>query len=154
MLQQYHKVKGHRSSGILFAFWLLITLCAIPQLRWEVINFNTCNFGNDEFSWEGFQFIVFVLFFSFSSIMLILHCFSDKPPQHSTYPKPVNPSPELKASIVNRLFFWFFDKTAWTGWRNPLTEKNIYDINPSVASSELVPEFDRNFKRSLEKQRE
>lgn len=123
------------------------------MLRWEVSNFNTSYFG-DDFSWEGFQFINFVLFFSFTSIMTILHCFSDKPPQNSTYPKPVNPSPELKASIVNRLFFWFFDRTALTGWRNPLTEKDIFDINPSVASVELVPEFDRNFKKSLEKQRQ
>lgn len=104
-------------------------------------------------TYAGYQFINYVAFFSMVSLMLVLNCFVDKPPRHSTYPKPTNPSPELSASMLNRAFFAFFDRTAWKGWRRPLTERDIYEINPENASSELVPEFDRNYKNSLDKKR-
>lgn len=148
-----HRSKGHRTSGLLFTFWLLLAFCSIPQLRWEVNNFNTAHFENDGLTWEGYKFISFVTFFSLVSLMVILNCFIDKPPKNSTYPKSTNPNPELNASILNRVFYGFFDKYAWLGWRRPLTEKDIYDINPENASSELVPVFDKNFQESLDKQR-
>lgn len=152
VLQHYHKRKGHRSSGLLLTFWLLLAVCSIPQLRWEVNNFNTKHF-DEELTYEGYRFINYVTFYSIVSIMLILNCIVDKPPRHTTYPKSPNPSPELSASMLNRAFFGFFDKTAWKGWRRPLTEQDIYDINPENASSELVPEFDKNFTRSLDKRK-
>jgi ATP-binding cassette subfamily C (CFTR/MRP) protein 1 len=129
----------------------MMTLCSIPQLRWEINNFNTGNF--DELNWAGFQFINYVAFFTLISVMLVFNCFSDKAPRNSSYPKYSNPSPEISASMLNRAFFFFFDRTTWKGWRHPLTEKNIYDINPENASRELVPEFDKNFQASLDKQR-
>lgn len=153
ILQQYHKIKGHRSSGLLLTFWLMITFCSIAQLRWEVNNFNTSHFGNDELTWEGFQFINYVTFFSFICIMLLANSFSDKPPKNSTYPKATNPSPEIKASMLNRAFFAFFDRTAWIGWRKSLVVDDIYDINPQNASRELVPEFDKSFHKNIEKQK-
>lgn len=153
ILQQIHKNKGHRTSGLLFTFWVLIVICSIPQLRWEVINFNTGDFENDGITWEGYKFIHFVTFFSLISVMLILNCFIDKPAKYTTYPKSTKPNPELNASIVNRIFYGFYDSLALTGWRRPLTEKDIFDINPENASSELVPIFDKNFQKSQDKQR-
>lgn len=151
MLQHIHKIKGHRSSGLLFTFWVLLAFCSIAQLRWEVINYNSGNF--DPLNWAGYRFISYVIFYTIVSIMLVLNLFSDKAPRHTTYPAASNPSPEVAASAVNRAFFFFFDPTAWKGWRRPLTEKNIFDINPENASSELVPEFDKNFQASLDKQK-
>lgn len=150
LLQLYHKKKGHRSSGLLLSFWLLLTFCSIPQLRWEVNNYNTSHF-DDEVTWEGFRFVYFVTFFSLISLMLIINCFSEKPPRHTTYVKYSNPNPELSASVLNRVFFGFFDRTTWVGWRRPLTEKDIYDINPENASREQVPQFDKNFQASIDK---
>lgn len=150
-LQHFHERKGHRSSGLLFMFYVLLVFCSIPQLRWEIMRFQASSL--DPLNYLGFQFIYYVTFFTLISIMLTLNLFTDKPPRYTTYPKYANPSPELSASMVNRAFFFFFDPTAWAGWRRPLTEKNIYDINPENASSELVPEFDKNFQRSLERQK-
>jgi hypothetical protein len=137
---------------LLFVFWVLLTVCSIPQLRWEVNNYNTSHF-DDGINWAGYRFIYFVTFFTLSSCMLVLNCFSDKPPSHTTYPKSSNPSPELGCSIVSRIFFGWFDKTTWIGWRSPLTESNIFDINPQNASHEMVPEFDKSFQRSLDNQK-
>lgn len=123
----------------------------LRHFRSEVLRFNTEHFENDGLTYEGYRFINYVVFFSLTSIMVILNAFIDKPAKHTTYPKSSKPNPELNASIVNRIFYGFFDRTAWKGWRRPLTEKDIYDINPENASSELVPAFDRNFRKTIDK---
>lgn len=132
----------------------MLTVCSVPQLRWEVNNFDTAHFESDDgLMWEGYRFINYVTFFSLISVMVILNCFIDKPPKHTTYPKATNPNPELNSSIVNRIFYGFYDRIALMGWRRPLTEKDIYDINPENASSELVPVFDKNFQKTIDNQR-
>lgn len=151
-LQFYHKKKGHRNSAFLFVFWLIWSVCSIPELRWEVINYKSDNFS-PEINLRGFQFVNFVTFFSMLSVMTILNCFCDKNPRNSSYPKYENPSPELRASAPNRIFFAWFDPTVLRGWRRPLDENDIFSINPENSSAELVPVFDRNFKKSLEKQK-
>ena len=153
LIQYWHKTKGHRSSGLLFTFFLLLTLFSIPQLRWEINNYNSSHFGNDGITWEGYQFIIYITFFTLISCMLVLNCFADKAPRHTTYPKSSKPSPELGCSVLSRIFFAWFDKTTWTGWKNPLLESSIFDINPENASNEMVPIFDKNFQRSLDSQK-
>lgn len=85
--------------------------------------------------------------------MFVLNCFSDKAPVNTTYTKYSNPSPELGASFLRKIFFQWFDATTIKGWRNPLTEADMYDINPDDASKELVPPFDKYFAESVEKGR-
>lgn len=147
-LQYYHKAKGQRTSGLLFNFWLLLMISAIPQLLVELVY--DASTATD---WEQFQYINFIIYFSLISIMLFLNCFVDKAPRHTTYHKYENPSPELSASFLKQLFFQWFDRTTWIGWRRTLTEKDMYDINPNDASREIVPEFDKNFNASVEKGR-
>lgn len=146
-LQLYHKKKGHRTSGLLFVFWLLLSVCSIPQLRWEVINFKGDNF-DPEINLAGFQFINFVTFFLLISVMTILNCFCDKLPRSSTYPKNENPCPELRVSILNKIFFAWLEPVILKGYRRPLVENDVFSINPENSSAELVPVFDRNFKKS------
>jgi ATP-binding cassette, subfamily C (CFTR/MRP), member 1 len=124
----------------------MLTVCSIPQLRWEVNNYNTSHFEN-EINWAGFQFINYTTFFTFISVMLVLNCFSDKPPKNASYPKSSNPSPEISASFLRRIFFQWFTKTTWTGWRRPLTEKDVFDINVEDSSAELYPQFAKYFKK-------
>lgn len=150
-MQHFHKIKGHRSSGLLFNFWLLFVVCSAPQLRSEIINFNRGNFDHEFLTWSVCQFINSMIFFSFLVIMLVLNLFADNQPKHTTYPKSANPSTELSSSFVNKIFFFWFDPLIWKGWRRPLVEKDIYDINPEDTCAELVPPFDKLFKESIEK---
>lgn len=85
--------------------------------------------------------------------MLFINCFADKAPRSTTYHKYENPSPELSASFLRQVFFQWFDMTVYQGWKRPLTEKDMYDINPEDASRELVPPFDKYFNESVEKGR-
>lgn len=151
-LQIYHKAKGHRTSGLLFIFWLVLVVLAIPQLIDEIREFSEKE-QLDVNSWLGFQYVNYIIYFSLASLMLLLNCFADKAPLDTTYAKYSNPSPELSASFLRKIFFQWFDKTTWAGWRKPLTEADMYDINPADASRELVPPFDKYFLESVEKGR-
>lgn len=144
-----HKMKGHVTSGLLFLFWLVLVIFAIPQLMWEINNFTP-----DELNqWTHFQYINYITYFTLITIMLLLNCFADKLPRHTTFTKSSNPSPEQTSSFLRQIFFQWFDKTTWVGYRRPLTEKDIYDINPEDSSKELVPPFDKYFAQSVEKGR-
>jgi ATP-binding cassette subfamily C (CFTR/MRP) protein 1 len=147
-LQQYHKHKGHRTSGLLFNFWLLLTVCAIPELLFTLFEVR-----ERATQWATFQYASYIAYFSVVCLMLVLNCFADKAPRRTTYRNYDNPSPELQASFLRQIFFQWFDKTTWRGWRGPLTERDIFDINPDDASCELVPPFDKYFNESVEKGR-
>ncbi|CAG9797144.1 unnamed protein product [Chironomus riparius] len=150
-IQLYHKKKGHRTSIYLFIFWMMLVIFAIPQLLREIRELNSAELGDGDFTWSDFQFINYVLYFSFITIEWFLCCFADKPPRNSTYPKYANPSPELGVGAIIKIFYAWFEPIAWKGYRRPLTEKDIYDINPENASAELVPKFDYNFEKSVTK---
>lgn len=152
LLQLLHKMRGKRSSGVLFCFWLLLTIFAIPQLRTEIKRFEGLE-SSQNISWDETQFIVYVVYFSCITIMLLLNCFADKAPRNTTYTKYTNPSPEMSASFLSKIFFQWYDVTTWRGWKRPLQEADIYDLNPDDASCELVPPFDKYFQESLEKGR-
>lgn len=137
------------SSGLLFLFWLFLVVFAIPQLRWEIRNYDIDNLN----SWTEFQFINYITYFTLICIMFVLNCFADEPPRNTTFTKTSNPSPELTSSFASNIVFHWFDKTTWVGWRRPLTEKDIYDIKPEDSSRELVPPFDKYFHQSCEKGR-
>lgn len=144
-----HKMKGHVTSGLLFLFWLMLVVFASPQLRWEIQWRDADNLNR----WTSFQFINYIVYFTLIALMLVFNCFADKSPRKSTFPKGTNPSPEQTSSFLRQLTFQWFDHITWKGWRRPLTEKDIYDINPEDTSAELVPPFDKYFNESVEKGR-
>lgn len=132
-------------------FWLILVIFAIPQLRSEIQNYDRENLN----SWTEFQFINYIIYFSLITIMLLLNCFADKQPRKTTYviTNTKRPSPEQTSSFLNQILFQWFFKTVWIGYRRPLTEDDIYDINPENTSRELVPPFDKYFAESVEKGR-
>lgn len=151
MLMLMHKFKGHRSSGVLFIFWVTLVIFASFQLRWEITSYLE---SDNITTWTEYQFINYITYFTLIGVMLVLNCFADKEPLNTTYPKKSsNPSPEKGSSFLNQIFFHWFFPTVWYGWRRPLTESDIYDINQENTSRELVPPFDKHFAASVEKGR-
>ncbi|KAL7026259.1 hypothetical protein ACKWTF_013819 [Chironomus riparius] len=152
IIEQYRKRKGQRTSALLFLFWLILSVCAAPHILWEVNNFNI-DFEDDERLWASYHSISYIIYFTMISIMTVLTAIIDKEPENSTYQKYANPSPELKAGALNLFFFQWFSPTTWKGFKRPLIEDDIYDVNPDYASNEVIPEFDNYFQQSIEKER-
>ncbi|XP_049281513.1 multidrug resistance-associated protein 1-like isoform X2 [Anopheles funestus] len=147
---------GIRTSGTMFMFWFLRMFFGIIQLRTEVMDNdkrpNAIGSGDTVDFWE-YQYVSYIIQYSFICLMLVLELFPDKTPSFSYYPKDPKPNPELRSSFFSKLLFLHFDAFAWKGFRKPLTVDDMYDINPQDASRELVPPFDKYWKISVEKGR-
>ncbi|XP_069695544.1 multidrug resistance-associated protein 1 isoform X5 [Periplaneta americana] len=145
VLVAYNRVRGMRTSGLLFLFWLLLALCGAVQYRYEL------TVVSDDEQDSIFRFASFMVYYPVVLAVLILNCFADAPPRFSEYPSVERPCPEQGASFLSRLFFAWFDPLAWKGFRKPLETKDLWNMNPEDTASEVVPAFDKYWEKTLRK---
>nr|XP_040235085.1 multidrug resistance-associated protein 1 isoform X8 [Anopheles coluzzii] len=143
-----NKHYGMRTSGLLFLFWFLLTVCSIPRVRTEIRAYEA---RVVEDSWAEYQFVSFLIFFSLTCIMFLLNFFVDKPPRQSKYEITDKDCPELAASFPSRIFFAWFDRLAWVGFRKPLEVDDLWKMKPEDSSKEVSPAFLHHWNETLEK---
>ncbi|KAL5281122.1 ABCC2.2 family protein [Megaselia abdita] len=150
----FNKRYGIQTSGVVFMFWLLLAIFSIPQCYSEVNNrpdrILHAERGDDT-SWEDYKYISFMIYFSFVLASLVLNCFGDKQPLDTKYPRGKMECPENSASFLSRLTFSWFDGLAWRGYRNPLEEKDLWDLRPVDASKEVMPLFAKYWNKTVQK---
>ena len=154
-----HRKRGMVSSGVLFMFWMLLVVLAIPQFRQEIRSFQIREngFETGDVSWEDYLFLSNMIYFPIICIQLLLHCVADRKPQKSKFKqlksnaKTYNPIPEIFSSFLRKITFMWFDPMAWNGFRKPLEEKDMWDINPQNASIEVAPSFDKYWQQNVKK---
>ena len=59
--------------------------------------------------------------------------------------------PECHSSFLSRLTFQWFDKMAWKGYRNPLEEKDLWDLSPQDSCKEVMPVFAYHWNNNVRK---
>ncbi|XP_065072690.1 multidrug resistance-associated protein 1 isoform X3 [Ochlerotatus camptorhynchus] len=143
-----NKFYGMQTSGLMFLFWALLIVCSIPRCRTEARAHDN---RHEADSWAEYHFISFCIFFAGSCLMFILNFFVDKPPQVTKYEITHKDCPELSASFPSRLIFGWFDKLAWTGFRKPLVNEDLWNMKPEDASKEVSPLFMKHWNETLEK---
>ncbi|XP_035914954.1 multidrug resistance-associated protein 1 isoform X7 [Anopheles stephensi] len=148
LLVYLNKHYGMRTSGLLFLFWFLLTICSIPRTRTE-IRAHEARVLED--SWAEYQFVSFLIFFSLTCLMFLLNFFIDKPPRQSKYEITDKDCPELSASFPSRIFFAWFDRLAWVGFRKPLEVDDLWKMKPEDSSKEVSPAFLHHWNKTLEK---
>lgn len=146
VLLWYNRLRGMRTSGLLFLFWFFLMLCGIVQYRAELVKGMDDN-ENEDF----FTYITYLIYFPVVVILFFLNCKADAAPRFSEYPTPENPCPEQGASFLSRLFFGWFDALAWKGFRRPLETKDLWSMNPEDTAHEIIPRFDKYWEKSVEK---
>ncbi|XP_032595390.1 multidrug resistance-associated protein 1 isoform X16 [Drosophila grimshawi] len=149
---------GVQTSGCQFIFWFLLVIFSIPRCRTEARLNNQRNeitnsqqVSPNDFSWEEYQFVSFYIFFAFSCVMLVLNCFSDKLPRQTKYHRGPNEIPELSASFLSRITYRWFDGMALKGYRNPLEEKDLWDLRPQDSCKEVMPTFAHYWNQNVRK---
>ncbi|XP_059614039.1 multidrug resistance-associated protein 1-like [Phlebotomus argentipes] len=149
-LMLLHKRKGIRSSGLMFLFWLAIVFLAIFRFRSQLMNFDPDGETTEEqIDFHTYQYASVITHFSLCVIMLLLNCFSDKPPEDRI--KVGKPSPEISSSFLRKLFFQWFDPMTWKGYRKPLEISDMWDLNTEDQSRSLIPGFDKHWYTSVQK---
>ncbi|XP_065088176.1 multidrug resistance-associated protein 1-like [Ochlerotatus camptorhynchus] len=156
-LYYFFRKYGIHSSGTIFIFWFLKAFFGIIQMRTEAMKHaNRDNpIGSGEtVIFAEYQFVSFTLQYSLTCLILLMEIIPDKAPRYSDYPEMKNPSPELKSSFFIKLLYLYFDQFTWTGFRKPLTDSDMHDLNPEDTSRELVPPFDKYWYQSVESRRQ
>ncbi|XP_063535449.1 multidrug resistance-associated protein 1 [Cydia strobilella] len=147
-LLYYNRKYGMRASGVLFFFWLFLAIAGIPQLRSEIFLHNQ---KRDDENVQ-YAFVSYCLYYILAVVMFILNCFADLAPRDTPYKYEKNQCPESASGFPSRLTFSWFDPLALTGFRRSLTESDLWALNPSDSSKEVVPKFDKFWERMLRKQ--
>ncbi|XP_014250192.1 multidrug resistance-associated protein 1-like [Cimex lectularius] len=138
-----HREKGIRSSGLLFLMWTLLVILAVPQLGSVIKKYIL----NDYILID----ITFFVYFAFALVSLGLNFFADAEPLHADYPEVTNPCPEYNASFPSQLFFTWFDSFIFRGYRQPLTNSDLWNMNYEDMSRAVIPQFDKYWNASVQK---
>ncbi|KAF5296657.1 hypothetical protein FQR65_LT10197 [Abscondita terminalis] len=145
LLLVYNRKNGVRTSGVQFLFWFLLGLCASPQFRTEVLA------TQKQMPDLHYFYISYLIYFPLVLIMIILNAFADKAPTITKYPKSKKACPEEGASFLSRIFYRWFDVMAWRGFRNPLTNNDLWDLRHEDMAKEIYPTFDKHWQNTLRK---
>ncbi|XP_029586768.1 multidrug resistance-associated protein 1 [Salmo trutta] len=102
LLTQYERLKGVQSSGVMLNFWLVAVLCATVTFRSKIIQAI-----NEPSTVCVFRYTTFYIYYTLLLISLLLSALSDQPPLFSEASKDANPCPEIGASFLSRISFWW-----------------------------------------------
>ncbi|XP_039950445.1 multidrug resistance-associated protein 1 isoform X2 [Bactrocera tryoni] len=149
---------GVQTSGAQFLFWFLLVIFAIPQCRTEVRESNQRSkiLNSDiadkpDYSWDEYNYVSYMIYFALSCAMLLLNCFADAMPRETKYKRTNNEIPESSASFLSRVTYTWFDGMAWRGYRNPLEEKDLWDLRSQDSCNEIMPIFAYYWNKSVHK---
>lgn len=103
------------------------------------------------FEYEHYHFVSYIMFFILSALILIHNCFADTEPQQMKYATGEKPCPELSASFPSKLLFHWFDSFVWMGYRRPLENDDLWNMNPEDTSTEVAPKFLKYWNQTVAK---
>uniref|UniRef100_A0A1B6KK54 ABC transmembrane type-1 domain-containing protein n=1 Tax=Graphocephala atropunctata TaxID=36148 RepID=A0A1B6KK54_9HEMI len=145
VLLLWDKVRGRHTSGVLFVFWLLLSVAGAAQFRTEIIR------GDASDSEENtFRYILYMIYYPIIVVMLVLNLFADRPPTYTNYSKYEKICPEVGSSFVSQIFVGWFDGLIWKGFRKTLTSADLWNLKFEDTSTYLVPRFEKRWNKNLE----
>lgn len=136
-----HRRKGVQSSGLLFIFWIVLFIAALPQLR-SVLRVPFL-VKSDSISYIAYSTFVLVVF--------LLNCVSDSAPKN--YKPKKNASPEFEASFLRQILFQWFDVFMFRGVKTPIEVETIWELNDDDMTDTLIEAFSGYWERCLEHRR-
>uniref|UniRef100_A0A665WKS8 Multidrug resistance-associated protein 1 n=1 Tax=Echeneis naucrates TaxID=173247 RepID=A0A665WKS8_ECHNA len=141
LLVQYERMKGVRSSGVMLIYWLLALLCATVTFRSRILQ-------QQGIVW---RYTTFYCYYTLLLVALFLSSLTDQPPLFSQAVKDPNPCPELGASFLSRISFWWITRIMVEGYKCPLEEKDLWSLNPEDCSQRVVPQLVHRWKAECQK---
>ncbi|XP_071760532.1 multidrug resistance-associated protein 1-like [Centroberyx gerrardi] len=148
---QLERMKGCRSSVLLFFFWTLTVVCSIVPLRaniQQIIDEAVCNEG---FSADTMRFVAFFVYFSLQLTQLILSCFSDRRPITAKRTYVQNACPEEDASFLSKFFFWWFSGLVMRGYRCPLQLEDLWSLREEDSSHQIISDLEKDWAQQCAK---
>ncbi|OQV14983.1 Multidrug resistance-associated protein 1 [Hypsibius exemplaris] len=142
------KWHARTASGILFSFWVVLTLTEGVMFASRVMAATVKEID------DRFMLIIRIAYLPLVLTQLILASFGDDFHLAETALSPdANPCPEAAASFPNILTLWWLNKLAVLGWKRPLVQRDIWDTQPRNTAAAVVGPLERNWKIEMEKSR-
>ena len=127
---------GQVMSPAQFLFWTINSLCL--GLTWLSIALG----GYKDIIYTNIVFII--ISFIISVIMFIFNWFADNQPLYADLLEQAddNPCPKKFASFPSRLLYSWIDPLLIRGYKNPLTQKDLWSLNSEDKLSVTVPNLE------------
>lgn len=132
---------GHRSSPAIFTFLLVSVLCGAVHYQSIAQASNPC-------------IATFTIHFILSVILFWQNCIADKgiSPNSSDYI--TKPCPKQDSSFLSHLLFAWITPLMWKGFKTDLQSTDLWSLEPSLTSKQVIPKFDKQFGSSNENELE
>uniref|UniRef100_A0A6Q2YTH2 Multidrug resistance-associated protein 1 n=1 Tax=Esox lucius TaxID=8010 RepID=A0A6Q2YTH2_ESOLU len=140
LLTQYERLKGVQSSGVMLNFWLVAILCATVTFRSKIIQAI-----REPLTVCMFRYTTFYTYYTLLLVSLVLSAIPDQPPLFSQASRDANPCPEIGASFLSRISFWWITGLMITGYKRPLEQKDLWCLNSEDRSQRVVPQLVRRW---------
>ncbi|XP_067674237.1 multidrug resistance-associated protein 1-like [Haliotis asinina] len=128
LLLLLERKKGLITSGVMFIFWLLLTLAGI-------IPFYSIITEED----EGILTVTFYIYKVLVISEFCMSCFPETPSRDFGHDK--KPCPELESSFLSRITYGWMTRLLLRGYRKSLTEADVDDIHPGLSSAGNMSRF-------------
>ncbi|XP_074510409.1 multidrug resistance-associated protein 1-like isoform X1 [Sebastes fasciatus] len=135
---QVERMKGSRSSVLLFLFWTLLVLCSLVPLKVDVEQIIDQGFLSDTV-----RFVAFFICFTLQLIVLVLSCFSDRRLLSEKHTYVQNRCPEEDASFLSKFFFFWFSSLVVQGYRHPLQAADLWSLRDQDSSIRIMTDFEK-----------
>ncbi|XP_053202214.1 ATP-binding cassette sub-family C member 3-like [Panonychus citri] len=153
LLFHYHRLRGIRTSAIIWIYFFLQTICTF------LIAYSTWVNSSE---YTGTEVILMNIFFVSNLHLLIITSFTDRPnsltyeynsiaEKDNKYSKKY--SPENEASFPSEVLFSWFNNMAILGWRTSLTTKDLWELRDDLKTENLIGAFDSKLHQQVEKQK-
>ncbi|XP_076093492.1 ATP-binding cassette sub-family C member 3-like isoform X1 [Mytilus galloprovincialis] len=127
ILTQINRRKGVISSWLLWIFWIFVVICCVVPLQDNILYQPTC-----------ISSILQYISFGFSCVQVVLYSLADSPSVYGyeRIGKPV--CPKSYASIISKLFFWWFTPIIRTCYKRTISKDDLWDQHPELQAEKVV----------------
>lgn len=155
-LNVFHRNKGVHTSGLLFVFWVLMTLATVINFRSLLRSTFEDHTTSTIADWHisELRFTLRIVSAPIVIIQLVLACIADKKAQDPfmiTGEDFSHRSPENDASILSLMTFWWLNPLMWLGYKRSLTQDDLYSVKPSLKTGYVSQKFDQLLIPAIEK---
>nr|QBP17584.1 ABCC1-X8-like protein [Brachionus rotundiformis]QNH67883.1 ATP-binding cassette transporter subfamily C member 1 X8 [Brachionus rotundiformis] len=142
----YERVRGLRSSSLLFVFWSVFALCSSITFRSKLMY----HIHYKE-KFDMTEVYIFYFYFGFILINLILTTWSEK--FYNKYENNLNElkqTPENLAPLLSKLTFLWIDPLIKKGFKRDLTRADMWEIDDCESSEELTLRLEAEWNKCME----
>ena len=137
ILLMANKHFGQVYSPAQFLFWSSNVLCQ---------GLGLVNMALDDTNEEGINIILLPINSILSIVMFFLNCWADNQPLYADIleQEEDNPCPKKFASFPSRMLFSWFDELVIKGWKNPLVQSDLWNLNHEEKLETIVPYLEKS----------